>query len=143
MQKKNTFIIYTFIFTMVLFMMIFLVFKTDKKTDAKIKQYINDLGWYIEENAEISYIKIPSEFNETFSIYNSIQMKDDNDLSRFSGKTVKMFTYPVINHSASESNSVYISVLLYKDEIIGSVIYSNSKESFIYKTTNNSEQIAK
>ncbi|MEE1218303.1 MAG: DUF4830 domain-containing protein [Ruminococcus sp.] len=58
-------------------------------------------------------ITIPSEFNEIYNKYNTLQNKVGLDLSRYSGKTVKRVTYKL-----ADSKLNYAVILVYKNRII-------------------------
>lgn len=141
--KNQRFIISTFIFALIILIIIIFTFSIDKNTNNKITNYIESIGWKIEKNPkEISHYKIPAEFDAVFNAYNEIQQKSGFDLSKFKGKNVTSYSYRVINHRLSKTNTVYAAVLIYKGEIIGAEIVSQEQPGFIYEITNTKDLIS-
>ena len=135
--KKQNLIIPTIIFSIIILTVIIFTFSIDKNTNLKIIKYIESIGWKVEQNPnDISYYKIPVEFDEVFNTYNNIQQKAGFDLSKYKGKNVVSYSYKIINHRYSNTNSVYVTILLYKGEIIGGEISLNQNPGFIYEINN-------
>lgn len=140
--KRQKFVVLTLIFSFIIFIAITMVFSIDKKTNRIITDYINEIGWRIEENPiQISHITIPQEFDDVYKVYNQIQQKQGFDLTAYKGKTVARYTYKVLNHKYSGEDLVFINILFYQGEIIASDISSNGKHSFIYETKNISDKL--
>lgn len=141
--KKQNLIIPTIIFSLTILSVIIFTFSIDKNTNIKIIKYIESIGWKVEQNPkEISYYKIPVKFNEVFNTYNNIQQKAGFDMSKYKGKNVVSYSYKIINHKYSDSNSVYATILLYKGEIIGGEISLNKNPCFIYEINNTKDLIS-
>lgn len=141
--KKHNLVISTLMFSLTIISIIILTFSIDKNTNTKILKYIESIGWEVEQTPkEISYYKIPVEFDEVFNTYNIIQQKAGFDLSKFKGKNVALYSYKIINHKYSSTNSVYATILLYKGEIIGGEISSNEAPGFIYEINNTKDLIS-
>ena len=141
-QKKPKFIIATLIFALIMLSVIILTFSIDKNTNAKITNYVESIGWIIENDpVKISHYKIPDEFDSVFNAYNEIQQKAGFDLSNFKGKTVASYSYKIINHELSSEHTIYATILIYKGEIIGGEISSGGSLGFIYEITNTKDII--
>ncbi len=140
--KKQKFVVFTLIFSLIIFAVITAVFSIDKKTNLIITEYITAFGWMIEKNpAEISHISIPTEFDNVYRVYNSIQERSGFSLEDYRGKTVTRYTYKVLNHKYSKEAPVLAGVLFYKNKIIAADISSSGKHSFIHEIGNTSEKL--
>ena len=141
--KKQKFIISTLIFSIIIIIIIIFTFSVDKNTNNKITEYIESIGWQIEKNpTEIFHYKIPVEFDSIFNTYNIIQKKSGFDLTNYKGKNVTTYSYKIINHRLSNKNTVIITIILFKGNIIGADISSNEQPKFIYEITNTNDLIS-
>ena len=81
--------------------------------------YLNKCGWVVNETElEVKDVIIPSNFNNVYSNYNKLQLKQGYDLSKYKGVTVKKYTYEVVNYPNVVEN-IRANVLIYKDRVIG------------------------
>ena len=86
--------------------------------DARVK-FLTDLGWDVTTSPkESGQVKIPAEESEAFRRYNALQKSQGYDLSKFAGKNVMRYVYQV-NNFPGATESVYATLLVYKNEIIG------------------------
>lgn len=93
--------------------------------DSRVK-FLRDFGWEVSpEPKETTMVKIPQENNEVFRRYNALQKGQGYDLSKYAGKKVMRFVYPVKNYPGS-AEPVYATVLVYKNQIIGGDITDTS-----------------
>ena len=86
--------------------------------DARVK-FLTDFGWEVSASpAESSQVRIPEQMSEVFDRYNRLQKSQGYDLTSYAGKNVMRFVYKVNNYPGA-TESVYATVLVYKNQIIG------------------------
>ena len=86
----------------------------DGSTHAKRMEYVRSLKLTVdEENCSSKETVIPSDFGKVYLKYNELQKRVGFDLSRFKGKQVTIYSYPLEN---TEKN---LTLIVYKGEIIG------------------------
>lgn len=135
MVNKKLFIS-TLIFSTLMLVTILFTFSTDTNTNKKITAYIEKIGWQIDNKpSNISHYKIPSDFDTVFQTYNEIQKKSGFNLETYKGKNITAYTYTVKNHKLSNNISVYVTILVYKNQIIGGEIFSTEQPVFISSLT--------
>lgn len=107
--------------------------KFSASTEAERMSFITALGLTVENDPSgVTEIKIPDEFDETFTNYNEIQKQSGLDLEPYKGCTVKKWTYTVKNYPGyEESQSIRINLLVYKGKIIGGDICSLEIDGFM------------
>ena len=69
-------------------------------------------------------IKVPASFNEVYKNYNKIQKEQGFDLENYKGKTLKRYTYPMIN--IEDEGSLFVEVLTFDGIIVAADIYSTN-----------------
>ncbi len=76
---------------------------------------------------------IPAEFDEAYEKYNEIQKKQNLDLSKYSGKRAKRWTYEVKNYPGYENKKGFIqaNILIYDGMVIGGDICSVELNGFM------------
>lgn len=95
-------------------------------------EFIKSFGWEIDkEPIEVKEVIIPSEFNDVFSNYNSIQKKQGFNLEKYKGKTVKRYCYNVLNYPNTEDD-VRINLLVLDNKIIGGDVCSVKLDGFMH-----------
>ncbi|MBQ2715685.1 MAG: DUF4830 domain-containing protein [Clostridia bacterium] len=99
--------------------------------DAARQQYLADLGYEVLPNkSEVREILIPTESDEAFAEYNRLQLEAGHDLTEYSGKRVKCWTYTVTNYPTEDT--VQAHLYIYKDKIIGGDIASTAQDGFCH-----------
>lgn len=96
--------------------------------------FLSQFGWEIgEDPIEVTEVIIPAEFDDAYEKYNAIQKKQNLDLSLYSGKRAKRWTYEVKNYPGYENKSGYIqaNILVYDGMVIGGDICSVELNGFI------------
>ena len=89
-------------------------------------------GWEVEEEPlEIQEVLIPSEFDETYEKYNYIQKQQGFDLSRYRGKVCRKYVYALPGYPGGVEDA-RITLLIYKDRVIGGDISSPSADGFMH-----------
>lgn len=109
-------------------------FKGIKTAEDRL-EFIHSFG--IEVNAEPIEeftTKIPKEFDSVYAEYNSIQMSQGLDLSKYKGKKITRYTYEVTNYpkdASGEPKTVYLNLILYKDRVVGGDLSSSDAGGFV------------
>lgn len=70
----------------------------DGSTHAKRMTYINGFSLNIDEkNWTSKQTVIPHKFSDVYTKYNELQKQSGFDLSSFKGRTVTVYSYPILN----------------------------------------------
>lgn len=124
---SRRFLIVVFL-TLTLFILVFCQFtgsainETNGDTHKKRIDYINSLGYQVDENSATNKdIVIPLNFSRVYYNYNLLQQKAGFDLSYFKGKTVKKYSYKVLNY---KKENYYLNLLVLDGVIIGGDVSS-------------------
>ena len=98
--------------------------------DARVK-FLTDFGWDVASSPqETSQVRIPNESSEVFDRYNALQKSQGYDLSQYAGKTVMRYVYKIRNYPGA-TDTVYATLLVYKDQIIGGDVTNTSAKGVI------------
>ena len=96
------------------------------------QQFLSELGWECDlTNASISETTLPTTFDDTFISYNSIQLQQGCDLTKYAGKTVTIFTVPITNYTQS-TDHVLATLIIYRKTVIGGDIHSAAMDGFMH-----------
>jgi hypothetical protein len=96
------------------------------------RAFLAGFGWELDEmQAEEESVVIPARFDAVYDAYNTIQKAQGLDLERYRGKTVMRYTYPVKNYPEYDG-TVYATLLIYKDRVIGGDVCSASADGFAH-----------
>ena len=99
-------------------------------TDEERAEYLTSLGWRFSSSFEEKQIRIPMEFNETYSQYNEIQKSQGFDLEPYKGETVTVYTYNILNYQGYENEDyILANLIVLNGELIGGDICSTSAEN--------------
>lgn len=102
------------------------------KTNEDRITYLESFGWQVkQEPLAVEELMIPEEFDSTYEEYLALQSEQGFDLSRYSGKRVKRFTYEITNYPTGETG-VQASLLIYKDRVIGGQVLSARLDGFLH-----------
>lgn len=93
-------------------------------------EYITSLGYTVGAEGDAKQVTIPAEFDDIYSLYNSIQQECGFDLEKYAGKTATVHSYKVTNYE-NEPNAL-IDLLIFKNKIIGGCVYSTEKDGFMH-----------
>lgn len=94
--------------------------------------FLASCGWAVkEEPLESQEVRIPTEFNEVYQRYNELQVSQSFDLTKYSGKRVKRYTYEITNYPTGEEG-VLATILVYKKTIIGGDVMSSRLDGFMH-----------
>ena len=112
------------------------LFSIDDSTNKMVVEYIEEIGWEIEESpVEISHLTIPERFDAVYQSYNALQKQSGLDFEDFKGKRVSRYTYSVLNHKESPKTKVFAGVFVYENTIIGGDISSGESSGFMHAIT--------
>jgi len=96
------------------------------------RAFLAGFGWEVdEEQADEESVVIPARFDAVYDAYNAIQKTQGLDLERYRGKTVMRYTYPIKNYPEYDG-TVYATLLIYKDRVIGGDVCSASVDGFAH-----------
>ena len=102
------------------------------KTNEDRIAYLESYGWQVNPKPlAVEELLIPEEFDETYTEYLALQNSQGFDLSKYCGKRVKRCTYEIINYPTGETG-VQISLLVYKNEVVGGEVLSAQLNGFLH-----------
>ena len=106
-------------------------FQTAASNAAERRIFLQQFGWEVEtEPVEVCEVIIPEVFNEAYTQYNDLQRSQGFDLTPYSGKRVKRWTYQVTNYPDAKE-SVYANLLVLDGRVIGGDIGSAEQGGFM------------
>lgn len=98
--------------------------------DARVA-FLKEFGWDVTTSpVESGQVRIPAESSEVFDRYNELQKSQGYDLSKFAGKTVMRYVYKINNYPGAKE-SVYATLLIYKNQVIGGDVTDTSAKGTI------------
>ena len=101
------------------------------KTNEERVSYLTALGWEIsDEPIEEQVITIPKEFDDVYTQYNEIQLKQGFDLTKYAGLEATRYTYEVKNHPDT-TGKVVADIIVYRNKIIAGDIQSTAMDGFM------------
>lgn len=102
------------------------------KTEEDRAEFLASFGWEIsEEPLEVREVIIPKDFDNVYAEYNELQKATGYDLTKYSGKRCKRYSYIVTNYPGNEKD-VQANILVYKDKIIGGDVSSAKLDGFMH-----------
>lgn len=101
------------------------------KTNEDRIALLSGLGWQVSEQpVEEVQVQIPAEFDSVLDRYNSLQMDQGLDLSKYKRKTLTRYTYQVTNYPDYEG-TVYANLLVYRNKVVAGDLCSASADGFV------------
>lgn len=77
-------------------------------------------GWQVDESSETEdTVYIPQEFDTVWNRYNEIQKMSSFDLTAYRGKSVKHYSYRVLNFPGMEQAEMFVNLLIFEGTLIG------------------------
>ena len=102
-----------------------------KTNDDRIK-FLSQFGWQVKNDpVETAEITIPSTFDKVFVSYNEIQKQQGLDLIKYKNKEVMRYTYEITNYEGY-SGTVYATLIVYRNKVIGGDVCSADVKGFIH-----------
>ncbi|MCI8388476.1 MAG: DUF4830 domain-containing protein [Clostridiales bacterium] len=109
-----------------------------KTADDRI-EFLRQFGWEVESQPlEEAEVTIPAEFDKVYQSYNELQKKQGFDLTKYMKKNVMRYTYRITNYP-DYSGDVYVSILIFKNKVIGGDVCSADSNGFIHGLDRNIE----
>ena len=100
------------------------------KTEKARVAYLSDCGWTVESPAlKEETVRIPKEFSPVFEEYNKLQKQQGFDLSKYSGKEVKLYTYKVVGSKLGDN--VLAMLYICNGAVIGGDVHSTALDGFM------------
>lgn len=95
--------------------------------------FLKALGWEADPESETEKdVIIPEVFDEIYESYNELQKKAGYDLADYKGKTVKKFSYIILNYPSAEKDDIIkLDLLVLDGRVIGGDIYAPKLDGFI------------
>ena len=100
------------------------------KDQSSMVFFLKSFGYKSEDKAvQIEEVIIPSRFDEKYTAYNELQKVSGFDLEKFAGKTVKKYTFRLLEYPDT-NDEVIANILVYNDRVIGGDISSTTLGGF-------------
>lgn len=92
--------------------------------------YLQSWGWITApEPASVEDILIPETFDSSYDDYLALQKRQGFDLTAYAGRTVKRYTYEVVNYPGLREN-IWASLLVFRKTVIGGEVYCSQGDGF-------------
>lgn len=91
--------------------------RTDISDKFSAEDFCSQFGLSIDLSSETKeYITIPSEFNDVYEKYNSLQIQQGFNLESYKGKEAERRTYDVTN--AVKASELKVNLIIYESRVI-------------------------
>lgn len=105
------------------------------ETNEKRVEFLQSYGWEVDETpTSETEVRIPDEFDETYTEYNELQKTQGLDLEDYKGRNVTLYVYLVRNDPSGEEG-VTANLVLYRNRLIAADVCSPDKDGFIRAVT--------
>ena len=95
-------------------------------------EYLSAYGWQVSPEPLASQeLLIPTEMDDSYDEYLTLQKEQGFDLEQYAGKRVKRYTYEITNYPSGEQG-VQVNLLLYKNTVIGGEVLSPRMDGFLH-----------
>lgn len=102
------------------------------KSPEDIAVFLSDLGWECEiQGITMQTSLLPEQFDKVLSDYNTLQLQQGCDLTKYAGKEITIYTVPVMNYSDTTEN-IYATIMVHKGRVIGGDIHSAELNGFMH-----------
>ena len=113
-----------------------------ENTDLARAEFLSQYGWQISTvPIEVCDLTIPQEFDKVYTQYNDLQLAQGFDLTEYRGKTVKRYTYRVLNYP-HDITDVRANLLVYDQTVIAGDICTAALDGFMHGLNQNDNGIA-
>lgn len=99
----------------------------DCSTSQKRLGYIKSAGYGTDGTEASKKVMIPSEFNDVYTKYNEIQLKQGFDLEKYKGKEVTIYTYNIVDYE--DKDSVIADLIVDNGVLIGADLCDTSADN--------------
>lgn len=106
----------------------------EMKSETQRQSFLQEMGWEVsDEYDECKVVEIPEKFNEVYENYNKLQKEQGFDLTKFSGKTVEIYTYKIKNYTEKDNDGgeVICHLMVYEGQLIGGDVCSTALDGFM------------
>ncbi|MBQ9140131.1 MAG: DUF4830 domain-containing protein [Ruminococcus sp.] len=107
----------------------------DGSDNAARISFINRCGWETGvRHINVKSVKIPLSFDDTYEVYNDLQLRQGFDLRPYRAKHVKKYTFELTNYNADASTPIlnmYAHLLVCDGEIIAADICSAEEDGLM------------
>lgn len=94
--------------------------------------YLEAHGWLVgSEPLAVEELLIPKEMGSEYDDYLALQSSQGFDLAKYAGKTVKRYTYQILNYPTGEQG-VQASLLMYKNTVVAADVLSPALNGFMH-----------
>lgn len=94
--------------------------------------YLEAHGWLVsKEPLAVEELLIPKEMGSEYDDYLALQSSQGFDLVKYAGRTVKRYTYQILNYPTGEQG-VQVSLLIYKNTVVAADVLSPALNGFIH-----------
>lgn len=94
--------------------------------------YLESYGWLVSrEPLAVEELLIPKEMGSEYDDYLALQEGQGFDLAKYAGKTVKRYTYQVLNYPTGEQG-VQVSLLIYNNTVVAADVLSPALNGFMH-----------
>ncbi len=96
------------------------------KTEEDRVSYLQEWGWQVTPQAVlVEELALPEEFGEEYAKYLELQTGQGFDLTKYTGKRIRRYTYEVLNYPTGETG-VVAHLLICKNTVIGGEVLGGS-----------------
>ena len=96
------------------------------------RAYLSAYGWDVSPEAIAAQeLMIPSEMDESYQEYLTLQTQQGFELEKYAGKRVKRYTYEVYNYPSGETG-IQANLLVYRNTVIGGEVLSPRLDGFLH-----------
>ncbi len=91
------------------------------KTETDRQEFIRSMGWETsKEYQDCRSVTIPEEWSEVYDKYNQLQKQQGFDLEQYKGRTVEVYTYPVLNYEGhTDKDCMQLTLMVCDNKLIG------------------------
>lgn len=94
--------------------------------------YLERYGWLVaKEPLAVEELLVPKEMGSEYADYLALQESQGFDLAKYAGKTVKRYTYQILNYPTGEQG-VQVSLLMYKNTVVAADVLSPALNGFMH-----------
>lgn len=94
--------------------------------------YLESYGWLVsKEPLAVEELLVPKEMGSEYDDYLALQRSQGFDLAKYAGRTVKRYTYQILNYPTGEQG-VQVSLLMYKNTVVAADVLSPALNGFMH-----------
>lgn len=106
-------------------------YSLDAQTGVERTMFLKQFGWSIDpEPVSVREVIIPTQFNDVYKAYNTLQLEQGFDLENYKGIPVKMWTYNITNYPGG--GEVLANIIVHEGKVIGGDICSAQLGGFMH-----------